>query len=103
MKQNALTQPLVLISRRTGIDRRWIPSEGHQPERRRGGDRRTHRKRTFNQQLISDDEMLEQDPVGARDLPSKQGPLNRLPSPRINAWRAPQIGDDTKKDVADDN
>lgn len=30
-----------LISRRTGIDRRWIPSSDHQPERRRGMDRRS--------------------------------------------------------------
>jgi hypothetical protein len=103
MKQNALMQPSVLISRRTGIDRRWIPSEGHQPERRRGGDRRTDRKRAFDQQLIADDETHQQDPEGARDLPSKQGPLNQLPSPRIDAWEARQFVADTTKNTANDS
>ena len=36
-----------LKSRRTGIDRRWIPSENHQPERRGGTDRRSGPKRPF--------------------------------------------------------
>jgi hypothetical protein len=103
MKQNALMQPSVLISRRTGIDRRWIPSEGHQPERRRGGDRRTDRKRALDQQLIADDETHQQDPEGARDLPSKQGPLNQLPSPRIDAWEARQFVADTTKNTANDS
>lgn len=34
-------------TRRTGLDRRWIPSADHQPERRRSRDRRTIRNRTF--------------------------------------------------------
>ncbi len=36
-----------LPSRRTGLDRRWIPSPGHQPERRRGQDRRAVKTRNF--------------------------------------------------------
>lgn len=35
------------ITRRTGIDRRWIHSANHQPERRRNRDRRTVRTRSF--------------------------------------------------------
>jgi hypothetical protein len=35
------------ISRRTGLDRRWIPSPDHHPERRSGKDRRSRRKRAF--------------------------------------------------------
>jgi hypothetical protein len=33
--------------RRTGLDRRWIPSKNHHPERRRGGDRRAVQQRSF--------------------------------------------------------
>ena len=35
------------VSRRTGLDRRWIPSANHQPERRRRRDRRAIRNRSF--------------------------------------------------------
>jgi len=35
------------ISRRTGLDRRWIPSANHQPERRRSRERRMIRNRSF--------------------------------------------------------
>ena len=38
-------------SRRTGLDRRWIPSANHQPERRRSHDRRTIRNRSFLEPL----------------------------------------------------
>lgn len=47
MKKNQTRKPTTLISRRTGLDRRWIPSVDHQPERRRGRDRRILRKRSF--------------------------------------------------------
>jgi len=40
------------MSRRTGLDRRWIPSVGHQPERRRGVDRRKTRKRSFTDPFL---------------------------------------------------
>ncbi len=44
MKKN---KPGNSITRRTGLDRRWIPAENHQPERRRSRDRRTIRNRSF--------------------------------------------------------
>jgi hypothetical protein len=44
------------ISRRTGIDRRWIPSIGYYPERRRGKDRRSNQKRSFLTPIDSTDE-----------------------------------------------
>ena len=40
-----------LNPRRTGLDRRWIPSANHQPERRRSSDRRTIRNRSFLEPL----------------------------------------------------
>ena len=42
-------------SRRTGLDRRWIPSKDHHPERRRGGDRRAVQQRSFSDPLVLDD------------------------------------------------
>ena len=103
MKQNAFTQPSVLISRRTGIDRRWIPSKGHQPERRRGGDRRADRKRTFNQQLVAGDDTHDQDHFGASHVPSKDAPLNRLPSPESDGWGPGQSGAVSAIDAADES
>ncbi len=44
MKKN---KPSNANTRRTGLDRRWIPSADHQPERRRSRDRRTIRNRSF--------------------------------------------------------
>ncbi|WP_372682512.1 hypothetical protein [Desulfosarcina sp.] len=44
MKKN---KPINPTTRRTGLDRRWIPAENHQPERRRRADRRTIRNRSF--------------------------------------------------------
>jgi len=40
--------------RRTGLDRRWIPSGNHHPERRRGGDRRAVKQRSFSDPLVLD-------------------------------------------------
>lgn len=54
MKNKATDQPSELISRRTGIDRRWIPCVNHQPERRRGKDRRHIRKRSLTDPLAPD-------------------------------------------------
>ena len=50
MKKN---KPRNAITRRTGLDRRWIPSANHQPERRRSSDRRTIRNRSFLEPLES--------------------------------------------------
>lgn len=41
------------ITRRTGLDRRWIPAENHQPERRRSKDRRTIINRSFLEPFVS--------------------------------------------------
>jgi hypothetical protein len=46
-------KPSKEISRRTGLDRRWIPSKDHHPERRRSRDRRTIRNRSFLEPLES--------------------------------------------------
>ena len=43
------------ISRRTGIDRRWIPSGDHHPERRSGKDRRSRQDRPFLAPLDAND------------------------------------------------
>jgi len=51
----SIASPAPAVSRRTGIDRRWIPSDNHQPERRGGADRRAKRKRSFTDPLVSDD------------------------------------------------
>mgnify|MGYP001039386809 CR=1 FL=1 len=40
MKPEPKQTPPTSVSRRTGLDRRWIPSPDHQPERRSGVDRR---------------------------------------------------------------
>ncbi len=52
------------VSRRTGLDRRWIASPNHQPERRSGVDRRQSKPQTL-------DAILEPapEPDGADDRP----------------------------------
>jgi hypothetical protein len=50
MKKNKADNP---TTRRTGLDRRWIPSANHQPERRRSTDRRTIRNRSFLEPFAS--------------------------------------------------
>lgn len=47
MNEDPTNNSDTIKSRRTGIDRRWIPSADHQPERRRCGDRRTSRKQSW--------------------------------------------------------
>lgn len=44
------------MSRRTGIDRRWIASPGHHPERRSGKDRRLTHHRSFLEPIDSNDQ-----------------------------------------------
>lgn len=51
MTKEPIDKPTIVTSRRTGIDRRWIPSADHQPERRRGSERRKTRKRSFLEPL----------------------------------------------------
>ena len=47
MAQSSNSKNRIAASRRTGIDRRWIPSAGHTPERRRGEDRRKPDRQPF--------------------------------------------------------
>ena len=47
MNDDQTNTPTSRNTRRTGLDRRWISSSGHQPERRRGEDRRSTGKRAF--------------------------------------------------------
>lgn len=47
MNDDQTNTPTSTNTRRTGLDRRWISSSGHQPERRRGEDRRSDGKRAF--------------------------------------------------------
>jgi hypothetical protein len=51
MNKDHLTIAGAPVSRRTGLDRRWIHSANHQPERRRSRDRRTTRKRSYLEPL----------------------------------------------------
>lgn len=43
------------ISRRTGLDRRWIPSKDHCPDRRRSNDRRKIKNRSFLEPIETND------------------------------------------------
>jgi hypothetical protein len=52
-------------SRRTGLDRRWIPSIDHQPERRSGKDRRSIQNRSFLEPIESPDQKGHQFPFPA--------------------------------------
>lgn len=54
MNKNQTSKPRTVFSRRTGLDRRWIHSTDHQPERRRSVDRRTIRRRSFLEPLEFD-------------------------------------------------
>lgn len=65
------------ISRRTGIDRRWITSIGHQPERRSGKDRRSTQHRSFLAPIESNDQNTKQTLFG-------DAPFNAI-SPEANA------------------
>ncbi len=51
MKEAQTSKPTGVIARRTGLDRRWIASGKHHPERRRCRDRRAIRKRSFLEPL----------------------------------------------------
>lgn len=48
MKAKPKQTPPTSVSRRTGLDRRWIASPDHQPERRSGVDRRHSRPQTLD-------------------------------------------------------
>ena len=48
------------VSRRSGIDRRWITSTGHRPERRSGKDRRSNQQHDFLLPIDPEDENTEE-------------------------------------------
>ena len=52
MNVQPVNDPTPAPCRRAGLDRRWISSKNHHPERRRGGDRRTVKKRSFSDPLV---------------------------------------------------
>lgn len=56
MKNYRGTPQASLISRRTGIDRRWIISKNHHPERRSGKDRRSRQRHDFLPPIEQEDE-----------------------------------------------
>ena len=62
MSQKKTHTSVLPVSRRTGIDRRWIASDDHRPERRRGRDRRTTRKRSLSDPLVSNEPDEKRDP-----------------------------------------
>ena len=93
-KSNESTVPAA--SRRTGIDRRWIVSHNHQPERRRGTDRRAERKRSYNDQLVLDEpEKDGRSNIGFGTESSKRIDGLTLPSP-VDGW-IPLTGGQTTK------
>ena len=75
-----------LESRRTGIDRRWIPSENHQPERRGGKDRRSDPKRPFLAPL-DDDRPNEDAPASPAANGDVGDPADTSPAfPLVRRW-----------------
>jgi hypothetical protein len=56
MEKKTANPSIPFLSRRTGIDRRWITTIGHYPERRSGKDRRSAQHRSFLEPIDSDDQ-----------------------------------------------
>jgi hypothetical protein len=98
--QNNKSTPFV--SRRSGIDRRWIPSQDHQPERRRGKDRRKVRTRSFLESL--DSETLKSEEPDCSDAdPGKQKPTpTRNISTLVEKWTPRCLEIMLKTDSPDD-
>jgi hypothetical protein len=88
-------------SRRTGLDRRWIPSTGHQPERRRGVDRRKTRKRSFTDPFLP--EASRQETAALPDVaadPPNAGTAPPAGNPPLGIW-PPQHPDSVSGDRTD--
>jgi hypothetical protein len=81
--QNSNSTPFV--SRRSGFDRRWIPSQNHQPERRRGKDRRNIRSRSFLEPL--DAETMKTDDPACSDADPEERKPTPTPSDRVEKWQ----------------
>ncbi|MBC2711766.1 MAG: hypothetical protein HGJ94_12500 [Desulfosarcina sp.] len=76
MNQDQTRKPTTLISRRTGLDRRWIPSADRQLERRCGRDRRTIRKRSFSEPLALNGSDANKEPFPEFDPDTKTSKAN---------------------------
>jgi len=93
-RPNEPTAPAV--SRRTGIDRRWIPSQNYQPERRGGKDRRATRKRSFTDVLVlNEPEKKVVSPPGVDTDPPGRIAGQTIPSPD-EGWVSLSDGKTTK-------
>lgn len=88
-KQTKPTSPL--ISRRTGIDRRWITTIGYYPERRSGKDRRLTSDRSFLSPIDYEDQSDQKKPFsdshsiddGLIEADKLDGSISEKPLPRI--------------------
>jgi hypothetical protein len=94
--------PPVTISRRTGLDRRWITSAGHQPERRRGGDRRTQKKRSFTEPLALVDPQEKSVALVAVDPDLKTPKPVPARMSTIKEWTPPQADAKPTRDTPED-
>ena len=93
MKHKAISHPSPSISRRTGLDRRWISSTDHRPERRRGGDRREIQKRSFSEPLALYDPQESKVPFPDIDPDPKNAEPDQSNSTFVKRWR-PQAPDE---------
>jgi hypothetical protein len=89
------------VSRRTGLDRRWIPSSDYQPERRRGKDRRAEKPRSFMESL----ELNDGEPGSVRPPAANNSPVS-LPAvdftDGIVSKNAPPSPSDPHPDASND-
>jgi hypothetical protein len=84
MKKAQSSKPTPFVSRRSGFDRRWIPSQNHQPERRRGKDRRKIRSRSFLESL--DTETMKTDDSAGSDADSEMQEARSSHSTKVEKW-----------------
>ena len=92
-KQTEPTTPL--ISRRTGIDRRWITTIKYYPERRSGKDRRLTHHRSFLAPIDSEEQDVQKKPrsdslsndgaaaVEKLEVSTSEEPLPRIPESAV--------------------
>jgi len=78
MNKNKPSNP---TTRRTGLDRRWIPSANHQPERRRRRDRRTIRNRSFLEPFASKKVEKNSEPFPEINIQARQPEVKTLALP----------------------
>ena len=79
------------ISRRTGIDRRWITTVSYYPERRSGKDRRSTSDRSFLSPIDSEDQSNKKKPFsdghssddGLTEADTLEGTISEKPLPWI--------------------